>query len=95
VVGGIAEGGRYGLVLPAIEGGRDASDDPVPLECSIEWLTCTIAGRLVAVMVHWPPSAQDRLPAGAPGTRPGRPVFRDDLAKDAGLLVLRHENALP
>ena len=28
--------------------------DPVPLEYSIEWLTCAIASRLGVVMVGWP-----------------------------------------
>ena len=41
----------------------------VPLEYSIEWLTCAIASRLGVVMVGWPGAAQDRLPAGSPGTR--------------------------
>src|SRR5450759_870126 len=46
---------------------------PVPLEYSIEWLTCAIASRLDVVMVGLPGAAQDRLPAHVPGTRPGRP----------------------
>jgi hypothetical protein len=46
---------------------------PMPLEYSIEWLTCAIAGRLDAVMVGWPGAAQDRLPADVPGTRRGCP----------------------
>src|ERR1017187_4345753 len=54
--------------------GKPADDlDPVPLEYSIEWLTCTIASRPVTVMVGWPGAAQDRLLASSPGTRPGRP----------------------
>jgi hypothetical protein len=46
---------------------------PVPLEYSIEWLTCAIANRLDVVMVGWPGAAQDRLPADSPATRPGCP----------------------
>ena len=46
---------------------------PVPLEYSIEWLTCAIASRLDVVMVGWPGAAQDRLPADSPATRPGCP----------------------
>jgi hypothetical protein len=68
--------------------------DPVPLEYSIERLACAFAGSQDAVMVGWPCAAQDRLPAGLPGTRPGCPGVRKDLTKDAELLVLRHENAV-
>src|ERR1019366_6840724 len=46
---------------------------PVPLEYSIERLTCAIASRLDLVMVGLPGAAQDRLPAHVPDTRPGRP----------------------
>jgi hypothetical protein len=66
----------------------------VPLEYSIGQLTCTIASRLVAVMVGWPGAAQDRLPASSPGTRPRCPGVPWDQSKDAELLVLRHENAV-
>ena len=45
-------------------------------------------------MVGLPGAAQDRLPADMPGTRPGLLVFRGGRAKDARLLVLRHENAV-
>jgi hypothetical protein len=45
---------------------------PVPLEYSIEWLTCAIASGLDVVMVGLPSAAQDRLPAHVPGTRPSR-----------------------
>jgi hypothetical protein len=54
--------------------GADALDaDGVPLEYSIEWLTCAIASRLDVVMVGLPGASQDRLPAHVPGARPGRP----------------------
>jgi hypothetical protein len=45
---------------------RDALADAVPLEYSIEWLTCAIASRLDVVMVGLPGAAQDRLPAHVP-----------------------------
>lgn len=66
----------------------------MPLEYSIGQLTCTIASRLVAVMVGWPGAAQDRLPASSLDTRPRCPAVRGDLSKDAELLVLGHENAV-
>ena len=47
--------------------------NPVPLEYSIEWLTCAIASRLDVVMVGLPGASQDRLRAHVPGARPGRP----------------------
>jgi hypothetical protein len=50
---------------------QDAGIDPVPLEYSIEWLTCPIGSRPGAVVVGWPSAAQDRLLAGSAGTRPG------------------------
>ena len=55
--------------------------DRVPLEYSIEWLTCAIASRLDVMMVGWPGAAQDRLP------RPGRA----DLAPETALPVRRDE----
>ena len=36
---------------------------PIPLEYSIEWLTCAFASRLDVVLVSLPDAAQDRLPA--------------------------------
>jgi hypothetical protein len=44
----------------------------VPLEYSIEWLTCAFASRLDVVLVSLPGAAQDRLRAYVPGARPGR-----------------------
>jgi hypothetical protein len=38
----------------------------MPLEKSIELLTCAIASSLDTVMVGWPLVAQDRLPASSP-----------------------------
>ncbi len=52
---------------------RVIDGDLVPLEYSIEWLTCAIGSRSGSVMVGWPSAAQDRLLAGSPGTRPGYP----------------------
>ena len=67
----------------------------MPLEYSIAWLTCAVASRLDAVMVGWPGAAQDRLPADVRRVLGlAVLVFRGDLAKDAELLVLRHENAV-
>ena len=45
-------------------------------------------------MVGWPGAAQDRLSAGSPVLGLFVLVFRKDLAKDAELLALRHENAV-
>jgi hypothetical protein len=45
----------------------------VPLEYSIEWLTCAFASRLDVVLVGLPGAAQDRLFAHVPGAQPGRP----------------------
>jgi hypothetical protein len=61
--------GKDGSTLAAVA----AAFDPVPLEYSIEWLTCAIASRLDVVMVGWPGAAQDRLPADSSATRPGCP----------------------
>ena len=52
---------------------RQGKSDPVPLEYSIEWLTCTFASRLDVVLVSLPGAAQDRLLAYVPGIRPGGP----------------------
>ena len=45
----------------------------VPLEYSIEGLTCAFASRSDVVLVGLPDAAQDRLLAHVSGTRPGRP----------------------
>jgi len=37
--------------LPERLGAVDHEQDPVPLEYSIEWLTCAVASRFDAVMV--------------------------------------------
>jgi hypothetical protein len=66
----------------------------VPLEYSIGWLACAVANMMEAVMVGWPGAAQDRLPAELPRSRPSCPDVRGDRAKDAELLVLRHQNAV-
>jgi len=47
--------------------------EPVPLEYSIEWLTCASASGLDVMMVSLPGAAQDRLLAHMPGTRLGCP----------------------
>ena len=67
---------------------------PVPLEYSIGWLTCAIASRLDVVMVGLRGAAKDRLSADVPVLGLAVLVFRGDRAKDAELLVLRHENAV-
>ena len=68
--------------------------DPVPLEYSIEWLTCAVAGRLDTVMVGWAGAAQDRLRADLPDTRPDRRAVPRRPGEGAEVLVLRHENAV-
>jgi hypothetical protein len=45
--------------------------DRVPLEYSVEWLTCASASRRGVVLVSLPGAAQDRLLADVPGIRPG------------------------
>ena len=72
---------------------KESATCPVPPEYSIEWLACTIASRQATVMVGWPGAAQDRLLVRRVL---GLAVlaFRGDLAKDAELLVFRHENAV-
>src|ERR1017187_1416837 len=55
----------------------DAPGDPVPLEYSIEWLTCAFASRLDVVLVSLPGAAQDRLPAHVPDALPGREQVDD------------------
>jgi hypothetical protein len=59
--------------LPRDPAARLQSGVPVPLGYSIASLTCAIASRLVAVMAGWPGTAQDRLLASSPDTRPGCP----------------------
>jgi hypothetical protein len=46
------------------------------------------------VIVGWPGATQDRLPAGSPDTRPGPADVASARAKEAELLVLRHQNAV-
>ena len=46
---------------------------PVPLEYSIEWLTCAFASTLGEVMVGLAGAAQDHVLAYVPGARLGRP----------------------
>ena len=66
----------------------------VPLEYSIAWVTCTVANMMNALMVGLPGAAQDRLPLTCRVLGLAVLVFRGDRAKDAELLVLRHENAV-
>src|ERR1039457_7149104 len=64
--------------------------DPVPLEYSIQGLTCTVAGRLDTVVVGWAGAAQDRLRADLPDTRPDRravPRRPGDSGRSAGALA--------
>jgi hypothetical protein len=61
----------------------DPVDDPVPLEYSIEWLTCAIASRLDVVMVGLLGAAQDRLQLTCGVLGLAVLVSRGDLAKDA------------
>ncbi len=49
---------------------------------------------LDTVMIGWPCAAQDHLPASSPGLGPSRPGVPHGPAKDAEVLVLRHENAV-
>jgi hypothetical protein len=72
---------------------RRCSPGPVPPEYSIARLTRAFACGLEPAMVGWP-AAQDHLPAGWPGARPVVLMFRQDLAKHAELLALRHENTV-
>ena len=58
---------------PASTDTESPTTEPVPLEYSIEWLTCAFASRLDVVLVSLPGAAQDRLLAHVPGAQPGRP----------------------
>ena len=72
--------------------GQRGIREPVPLEYSIGWLTCTLADRPDTVMVSWAGAAHDRLRAGLPDTRPGcRAVPRPpgDSGPSAGAAAVR------
>ena len=74
ILGGIGAGPTMWLSRPSTSPrGCSLAPDAVPLEYSIESLTCAVVGMLGAVMVGWPGAAQDRLPASSPGPRPSRP----------------------
>src|ERR1039457_2410781 len=60
-------GHEAGLVVVSVD-----PDGPVPLEYSIERLTCTAVRSLEAVMVGLAGADQDRLHAGLANTQPGR-----------------------
>ena len=64
------------------------------LEYSIEGLTCAFDSRSDVVMVGLAGASQDRLLAYCRVLGLAVLVFRGDQAKDAELLVLRHENAV-
>jgi putative transposase len=66
----------------------------VPPEYSLVGLTCCFAAGLVAVMVGLPGASEDRVPADALAIRAGRADVPRGPAKDAELLVLRHENTV-
>ena len=71
---GLTGGLSHALASPRLlihDRGR-VTADLVPLEYSIEWLTCAIASGLDVVMVGLPGAAQDRVSADVPGTRLGR-----------------------
>jgi hypothetical protein len=54
---------------------RKAGADPVTLEYSIARLICAFLRGREAMMAGWPGAAQDRIPAGPPGTQPLRPAY--------------------
>jgi hypothetical protein len=47
--------------------------DLVPLEYSIEWLTCAFASMRDAMLVSLPGAVEDRLRGYVPGAQSGRP----------------------
>jgi hypothetical protein len=57
---------RMTLTPAARNTASNAAVKLVPLEYSIEWLTCAIASRLDVLMVGLPGAAQDRLLAYVP-----------------------------
>lgn len=83
---------RISLLLGA--GYRSCEPIQITLACTariLDWLlTCAVAHRLDTVVVSW----QDRLHAGLPDTQPILLLFRGDRAILAGVLVLRHQNAV-
>jgi putative transposase len=68
--------------------------DPVPLEYSIKRLTCAFAGRLDVVLLACQVLLKIAYLLTCRVLSLAVLVFRGDLAKDAELLVLRHENAV-
>jgi hypothetical protein len=75
-------------------GGPGPARDPVPPGNSIASVNCPLGLRGGAEVVGWPGAAQDRLPADALAVQPGCRGGPRDRAKNAELLVLRHENAV-
>src|ERR1019366_3604196 len=67
---------------------------PVPLEYSIGWVTCTVAGMMDAVTVGLRVLLKIVYLLTCRVLGLVVLVFRGDRAKDAELLVLRHENAV-
>jgi hypothetical protein len=53
----------------------------VPLEYSLEWLTCAFASKIDVVMVGLPDATQDHLPAHVPVVGLAVLEFRGDIGE--------------
>ena len=86
--------GLYECLTARADALFELADGAVPLEYSIAWLTCAFASGQGAVMVGWRVLLKIVYLLVRRIVGLAVLVLRRDLAKDAELLVLRHENAV-